>query len=167
MLTRVKRFLARKPAKPEFSAEDYDRQYDLKRQWLESLLGSMHDMGPAFLMSHETRLRAGSLLLVLGALGLGGASVAIVSPSPGVADKVGRHLLAGALANLSLSLLFAIIAAVPLRRGQRWAAWACVLPSSSTGCPSCGSTRRKWTKRAFRARSSPRCRVSWSSPSAS
>lgn len=44
MLARIKRFLARKPPKSEFSAEDYDRHYELKHQWLESLLGPMHHM---------------------------------------------------------------------------------------------------------------------------
>jgi hypothetical protein len=45
MLAKIERFLARKPAQPEFTPEDHDRHYELKRQWLEALLGPMHKNG--------------------------------------------------------------------------------------------------------------------------
>jgi len=47
---------------------------------------------------------------------------------PGLDTKLGRHLCAGALANLALTLLISVIAAIPLRQGQRWAFWACLIP---------------------------------------
>jgi hypothetical protein len=86
-------------------------------------------------MSVETRLRVGSFLLAFAALGLASASFAIVSPTPGLAEKIGRHLLAGSLANLAVSLLLFLIAAIPLRRGQRWALWAYCVPFIVYGVP--------------------------------
>src|SRR5215831_16876694 len=48
-------------------------------------------------------LRLGSVLLAVSALGISGATVAMLSRVPDVSTAMGRHLWAGALANLSLS----------------------------------------------------------------
>ncbi len=79
-------------------------------------------------MKTAQRLRLGSIGLAVGILGLSAASFGILSPMPGLHTKIGRHLVAGALANLALTLLISVIAAIPLRRGQRWAFWACLIP---------------------------------------
>jgi hypothetical protein len=81
------------------------------------------------------RRRIGSALLMLAAIGLGGVSLAIVVPTPGIGDRVGRHLLAGALANLSVSILLLLIAAIPIRAGQRWGFWAYAVPFLVYGLP--------------------------------
>jgi len=63
------------------------------------------------------------------------ASFAILSPTPDLHTKVGRHLVAGALANLALAVILGIIAAVPLRHGHRWAFWAYAIPFAIYGIP--------------------------------
>lgn len=79
-------------------------------------------------MNRKTALGVGSIGLAAGILGLSAASIGILSPNPGVETKIGRHLLAGALANLALTLVTSIIAAIPLRQGHRWAFWAALIP---------------------------------------
>jgi hypothetical protein len=81
------------------------------------------------------RLRIGSVLLAVTALGMSGATVAILTRLPDVTTALGRHLWAGALANLSLSLIQLMIALIPLRRGEKWAFWAYVLPLLVYGIP--------------------------------
>jgi len=44
-------------------------------------------------------------------------------PRVTLGSPLGRHLFAGALGLGSLSLLLAVIAAGPLRRGEKWAFW--------------------------------------------
>ena len=73
-------------------------------------------------------LRAGSAILTVAAAGILGASFAILSPRPNPWSSSGRHLWAGALANASVALLLIAIAAVPLRRGEKWAFWAYLIP---------------------------------------
>ena len=72
--------------------------------------------------------RIASIGLAIGILGLSAASIGVLSPTPGVQTKIGRHLMAGALANLALTLVLSVIAAIPLRNGQRWAFWAFLIP---------------------------------------
>jgi hypothetical protein len=79
-------------------------------------------------VNKEQRLRIGSIGLAVGILGLSAASLGILSPMPGLETKLGRHLCAGALANLALTLLISVVAAIPLRQGHRWAFWACLIP---------------------------------------
>ena len=45
-----------------------------------------------------------------------------------LATRTGRHLVAGALAIVSLSGVEILIALFPLRRGEVWALWAALLP---------------------------------------
>ena len=85
-------------------------------------------------MTRTTRLRLGSTILVVGALGLLPASAAI-GWGADLTDRTGRHLLAGALANSSVAGLLALLAAGPVRRGERWALWASSLPIVLYGLP--------------------------------
>lgn len=85
-------------------------------------------------MTRNRRLQVGSFLLALAALGLLPASWAIAQGFD-FSDRTGRHLLAGGLANLSLALLLALVAAVPIRRGDRWGFWAYCIPVLLYGLP--------------------------------
>lgn len=80
-------------------------------------------------------LRAGTVLLALAAFGISFASMAIMSQGVDLATRTSRHLLAGALANGFLSVLLVVLALVPLRRGQRWAFWAYLIPVVGYGVP--------------------------------
>ena len=80
-------------------------------------------------------LRLGTALLALAALGISAASIAMLSHGLDLTARGDRHLLAGALANGFLSILLVVLALVPLRRGQRWAFWAYLLPVIGYGVP--------------------------------
>ena len=80
-------------------------------------------------------LRGGSAILTVAAAGLLGASFAILTPRPNPWSPFGRHLWAGALANGSVALLLVAIAAIPLRRGEKWAFWAYLIPIAVYGLP--------------------------------
>lgn len=80
-------------------------------------------------------LRAGSAVVAAAALCVLGASAAILSPWPAPWTPVGRHLWAGGLANACVGLLLLVIALIPLRRGEKWAFWASVLPIAVYGIP--------------------------------
>ena len=70
-------------------------------------------------------LWVGSALSTLAALGaLPAAFFVGLRPRMGLESPLGRHLFAGALGLGCLSLLLAVIAAGPLRRGEKWAFWA-------------------------------------------
>lgn len=86
-------------------------------------------------MSIEQRHRLGCIILTVGAVGLAAATVAILSPTPDLHTKLGRHLVAGALANLALAVTLGLVAGVPLRQGHRWAFWAYVVPFAIYGIP--------------------------------
>lgn len=81
------------------------------------------------------RRKMGAVLLGIASLSLSGASVAMFAQKPDVTSHSGRLLCAGALANLSLSLLWAAVAFFPLRRGERWAFWAYLVPIPLYGLP--------------------------------
>lgn len=75
--------------------------------------------------SGRSLLGLGSALATLAALGVLPAAFFVgMRPRIGLGSPVGRHLFAGALALGCLSLLLAVIAAGPLRRGEMWAFWA-------------------------------------------
>ena len=80
-------------------------------------------------------LRAGSAILVAAAAGVLAASFAMLSPAPSLHARAGRHLWGGALANASAAVLLILIAAIPLRRGEKWAFWAFVIPIVLYGLP--------------------------------
>lgn len=63
------------------------------------------------------------------------AAYAILNTQPDVATRTGRHLLAGALAIVSLSGVEILIALFPLRRGEVWAFWAALFPVISLAVP--------------------------------
>jgi len=81
------------------------------------------------------RLKVGAVVLGIGALSLSGASFAMLAQRPDITTPSGRLLCAGALSNLSLSILWAALAFFPLRRGEKWAFWAYVLPIPLYGIP--------------------------------
>jgi len=86
-------------------------------------------------MNQTPRLKLGAILLAIGALSLSAASVAMLAPRPDVTTTIGRLLCAGALANFSLSLIWALIAFIPLRRGEKWAFWVYCFPIPLYGVP--------------------------------
>ena len=65
------------------------------------------------------RRKVGAVLLGIASLSLSGASVVMFGQKPDVMTHSGRLLCAGALANLTLSLMWAAVAFFPLRRGER------------------------------------------------
>lgn len=82
-----------------------------------------------------SRRRTGSILVALSYALSGLAAYAILSTRPDMTTRTGRHLLAGALAIISLSGVEILIALVPLRRGERWVFWAALLPLISLVLP--------------------------------
>jgi hypothetical protein len=86
-------------------------------------------------MHVHARLTLGASILFIAALALLSASFAIVTPSPDLSSKVGRHLVAGALANVSVAILLATLALVPIRRGEPWAFWLYVIVAAVYGIP--------------------------------
>jgi hypothetical protein len=77
----------------------------------------------------------GSFLVALSYAIAGLAAYAILSDGPDVHTRAGRHLLAGALAVATLSVVEILIALFPLRRGAVWAFWAALLPLVSLVIP--------------------------------
>jgi hypothetical protein len=72
---------------------------------------------------------------VVAAAGILAASFAILTPRPSPWSSVGRHLWAGGLANACVAVLLIGIAAIPLRRGEKWAFWAYVIPIAVYALP--------------------------------
>ena len=81
------------------------------------------------------RRKIGAVLLGIASLSLIGASVVMFAQKPDVTTHAGRLLCAGALANLTLALMWSAVAFFPLRRGERWAFWAYVVPIPLYGLP--------------------------------
>jgi len=83
----------------------------------------------------NTKRLFGSVLVAV-SYGISGlAAYAILATHPDVATRDGRHLIAGAMAILSLALIEILIALIPLRRGERWAFWAALIPMLSLVIP--------------------------------
>src|SRR5215471_858693 len=74
------------------------------------------------------RAHAGSALVALSYALSAFAAYAILNTHPDLSTRTGRHLMAGALAIVSLSAVEILIALFPLRRGELWALWAALLP---------------------------------------
>ncbi|TMQ58682.1 MAG: hypothetical protein E6K76_07195 [Candidatus Eisenbacteria bacterium] len=75
------------------------------------------------------------VLLATGYLALGLVSLALWQTAPALDTMLGRHHIAGALANLALVLLGMSIVAGPYRRGDRWAHWVQWIPLLAYGVP--------------------------------
>lgn len=86
-------------------------------------------------LTQTRRHRIGAVILGVGALGLSAASGVMLAQNPDVTTHAGRLLIAGALANVTLSLMWAAVALFPLRRGERWAFWVYLLPFPLYGIP--------------------------------
>lgn len=81
------------------------------------------------------RLRLAWKILVFAYLGLAMASWGILSLGADLSTADGRHLLAGALANLSLVIMGITVAATAYRQGKRWAWLANWVPPVLYGVP--------------------------------
>jgi hypothetical protein len=85
--------------------------------------------------SDNKSLRWGASILAIGAIGIVAAPIAILSRQPDITTQIGRHLWAGALALVSLSVMEILIALFPLCRGERWALVAAAVPFVGVGVP--------------------------------
>jgi hypothetical protein len=74
------------------------------------------------------RLKVSWKILVVAYVGLAAASWGILSQGADMSTANGRHLLAGALANLALVAMGIAIAVTAYRQGERWAWFANVIP---------------------------------------
>lgn len=74
------------------------------------------------------RLRLAWKILVFDYVWLAAASWGILSHGADLATANGRHLLAGALANLALVAMGITVTATTFRRGKRWAWFANMIP---------------------------------------
>jgi hypothetical protein len=83
-------------------------------------------------------LRLGSILLAVSALGILAAPIAIVRAIPDLTTRSSRHELAGALGLTALAILEFLLAAFPIRRGERWALVAAAMPFVVVGIPMIG-----------------------------
>ena len=75
------------------------------------------------MLSREKKLRLGSIILSAASLLLLSVSLVFLMDYPDPAEKIGRHLIAGALANAALAGSLLLIALIPLRKGEPWALW--------------------------------------------
>jgi hypothetical protein len=74
------------------------------------------------------RLRISWKILVVAYVGLAAASWGILSQGADLSTANGRHLLAGALANLALVAMGIAVVVAAYRQGERWAWFANVIP---------------------------------------
>jgi hypothetical protein len=89
-------------------------------------------------LSSSTRFPSAAVgsFLVAGSYAIAGfGAYAILSDAPDLHDRIGRHLLAGALAIATLVVVEIVVAVSPLRRGERWAFWVALLPLCSLVVP--------------------------------
>ena len=82
-----------------------------------------------------TTLRLGSSLVALSYALAGFAAYSILETRPDINTRSGRHLLAGALAIVSLSVVEILISVFPLSKREWWAFWAASLPLVSLVLP--------------------------------
>jgi hypothetical protein len=80
-------------------------------------------------------LRLGVALLLVAAVGLLAAPMTIARAMPELTTRAGRHTLAGVLALVAVAILLALLAAGPIRRGERWAVVAAAVPFAVVGVP--------------------------------
>ena len=87
------------------------------------------------MLSKEKQLRRVSVILAAASILLLSVSLVFLMDEPDPASRVGRHLIAGSLANAALAVTFFLIALFPLRRGEQWTFWAFVLLCFLYGIP--------------------------------
>jgi O-antigen/teichoic acid export membrane protein len=80
-------------------------------------------------------LRLGSTLLAVGSLGMLAAPITIMAGIDSLHARTGRHALAGALGLTTVAVLECVLALGPIRRGERWALVAAVVPFIVVGIP--------------------------------
>jgi hypothetical protein len=73
-------------------------------------------------------MRLGWILLAVSALGILAAPVTILRAIPDLTTRPSRHAFAGALGLAALAILEFVLAVIPIRRGERWALVAAVIP---------------------------------------
>ena len=78
---------------------------------------------------------ASLVLIALGYFGLALVSLALARSAPSLETMLGRHHVAGALANGALVLVGLAIVFGPYRRGDRWAHWVHWIPVLAYGIP--------------------------------
>ena len=81
-----------------------------------------------FTPRNQWRLRLSWKILVVAYLGLAAASWGILSNGADLSTANGRHLLAGALANMSLVAMGITVTLTAYRHGYRWAWFANSIP---------------------------------------
>ena len=87
------------------------------------------------MLPNSARRRVGSVLVAVSYGTSGLAAYAILATHPDVATRDGRHLIAGAIAIVSLAVVEIVIALIPLQRGEKWAFWAALIPMLSLVVP--------------------------------
>ena len=83
-------------------------------------------------MNNKEKLNIGSTILTAGYVGLSSVSF-IIAKDADLDTKLGRHLLAGALANFAFSFVQIMVTNFALRKGEKWAWWANLIPAFSYG----------------------------------
>ena len=80
-------------------------------------------------------LHWGSGIVALGALGMLASAAAILPRQIDPGARVGRHLVAGALSIAALAIVELLVALFALRRGEKWAFFAALVPAVLVGVP--------------------------------
>ena len=87
------------------------------------------------MVSREKQLRRASTILATASLLLLTVSFLFLLDEPDPASRIGRHLIAGSLANAALAVMLLVVAVIPLRRGERWTFWVFLLLCLLYGIP--------------------------------
>ncbi|WP_315815540.1 hypothetical protein [Paraflavitalea speifideaquila] len=83
-------------------------------------------------MNSKEKLKIGSTILTVGYTGLSSISF-IIAKDADLDTATGRHLLAGALANIAFSFVQIMITNFALRKGEKWAWWSNLIPAFGYG----------------------------------
>ncbi len=80
-------------------------------------------------------MRLGWVLLAVSALGILVSPITILMAIPDFTTRSSRHAFAGALGLTALAILEFLLAAIPIRRGERWALVVAAIPFVIVGIP--------------------------------
>ena len=83
-------------------------------------------------MQSKRKLKVGSTILTIGYIGLSTVSF-VLAKETDLTTANGRHLLAGALANGAFCFSQIMITNFALRKGEKWAWWANLVPAIGYG----------------------------------